>query len=591
MARRRLLWKLYPAYVLLLALCVLGVTGYALRSVRQFYYAQVTDDLEARARLIRPQVAEKLRGGELAPLAAAAEELGRLAKARVTIIAADGRVLADSEEDPAAMDSHADRPEVIHALSEGLGQSMRYSSTLRTNMMYVALAAGEHRNPLGVIRTSIALDLVEAELAAISRRIWFGALIAGLLAAGLSMFVARRISRPLGEMTDGAERFARGDLSHKILPPETVEFRRLAQALNRMAHSLDQKIAALSRQNTQYEAVLSSMAEGVIAVDRDHRIIGINQAAADLLGADPADSKGRTLQEVSRNVLLARFVGAVLADGEARDGEIVLHNGGETHVLVFGSALRDAQDRQIGAVIVLNDITQVRRLENVRRDFVANVSHELRTPITAVQGFIETLRDDAFSDPVQARRFLDIAGKHAARLERIVEDLLALSRIERALGTGSIDLVETRLHDVLHAAAADCEASTRDREVAVRIDCPEDLQVQANPHLLEQAILNLLDNAIRYGDPGTHVDLQAERADGEVLVHVTDRGCGIAAEHLARIFERFYCVDKARSRKLGGTGLGLAIVKHIAQVHGGKITVESTLGEGSIFTIHLPAAR
>ncbi len=589
MAQRRLLWKLYPAYVLLIALCVLGVTGYALRSVTRFYHAQVAEDLAARAWLIRPQIAERLRAGDTASLDALARDLARSAKARITIVGVNGRVLADSEKGPGAMDSHADRPEVIQALAEGLGQSTHYSSTLRTNMMYVAVAVGDQREPLGVIRTSIALDRVEAELAAMSRRIWLGGLVAAVLAAGLSMVVAKRVSRPLGEMAEGAEKFAAGDLSHKILPPDIVEFQRLAESLNRMAQNLDQKIAALSRQNAQYDAVLSSMAEGVIAVDRDHRIISLNQAAAGLLDADPAESTGRTLQEVSRNVPLARFVGAVLADGQARDGEIVLHNRGEAHVLVGGSALRDAGDRQIGALIVLSDITQVRRLEGVRRDFVANVSHELRTPITAVQGFIETLRDGAVSDPERARRFLDIASKHAARLNRIVEDLLALSRIEREQETGAIDLPETKLRDVLHAAASDCEASSREREMAVRIDCPEDLVVRANPHLLEQAVLNLLDNAIRYSAPGSSVDLQAERAEGEVLVRVTDRGCGIPAEHLPRIFERFYCVDKAHSRKLGGTGLGLAIVKHIAQVHGGKVTVESTPGEGSVFTIHLPS--
>jgi two-component system phosphate regulon sensor histidine kinase PhoR len=333
------------------------------------------------------------------------------------------------------------------------------------------------------------------------------------------------------------------------------------------------------------------MAEGVIALDGEGRLISINQSAAEMLELDAQRAVGRALPEVSRNVLLERLARRVLDGEEPLEGEIVLHNGRERYVAASGTLLRDAEGRRIGALIVLDEITQVRQLQSVRRHFVANVSHELRTPITAIRGFIETLREGAVDDPERAARFLQIVSDQAQRLSKIIEDLLALSRIEQESDQEAVSRVRTCLADVLHAAARDCEVQAAERNVAVQIDCPDSLTASVSPHLLEQAVANLLDNAIKYSDEGAGVEVRARTEEGDVLIDVRDRGCGIPPEHLPRIFERFYCVDKARSRKLGGTGLGLAIVKHIARAHAGSLSVESQPGVGSTFTIRLPGGR
>ncbi len=588
MARRRLAWRLFPTYLVVIALCILGVATYAMRSVRRFHLSQIRRQLQTTCALIAPRLREEVPAGQAEPMAPLCARLASAAAVRLTIISPTGRVLCDSEEDPSRMDNHAARPEVREAMAGKVGSSVRYSQTRRTEMMYVALAVLEGRAPAGVVRASLPLTEANEKLDAVTRQVWLGGAVVAALAALIAVLVSRRIALPLRRMARVADRFAEGDLGHRAVVPDTAELESLAVALNRMAASLRDRVEALGRRNSQYEAVLSSMAEGVIAVDNSQRIISINQAAADLLDVERQQAEGRTLPEVARNVLLERFARRVLEGGEPLEGEIVLHNGAERYVAARGTLLRDAEDGQIGALIVLNELTEVRRLENVRRHFVANVSHELRTPITAIQGFVETLREGAVEDPQRARRFLDILANQAERLGKIIEDLLALSRIERESDQEQIDLVSTSIADVLHAAARDCEAAAAERDVTVRIECPEEMTARVNPHLLEQAVANLLDNAIKHSEQGAAVDVRARAEGGRLSIGVQDRGCGIPPEHLPRIFERFYCVDKARSRKLGGTGLGLAIVKHIAQAHGGRVSVESRPGAGSTFTVELP---
>ena len=293
-----------------------------------------------------------------------------------------------------------------------------------------------------------------------------------------------------------------------------------------------------------------------------------------------------------RNPDLRRFALLAIDCREPVEDDIVLRGSRDRTIRLRGTALRDLSGEG-GAVIVLNDVTDMQRLENVRRDFVANVSHELKTPIASIKGFVETLLDGALEDSGNASRFLGIVGRQADRLASIIEDLLALSRIEQSEGSGNLPLETTGIAAIFSAVFADCEPRADDRSISLKLDCPETLTAEVNPPLLEQAVINLVDNAIKYSDPGRSVQLAARLDDTpnptELLIHVRDEGSGIDAEHLPRLFERFYRVDKARSRKLGGTGLGLSIVKHIVQAHGGTITVESELGIGSTFTIRLPA--
>jgi len=588
MQRRKLQRQLYPSYLLITFLSLLAVTWFAWSSFQDFYRKQVASNLGETARLLRPRITDLLEAGARGELDALVKDLGRGSDTRITVIAPDGKVLADSDEDPAVMRDHSNRPEIIQALRGEIGESVRPSPTLRKNMMYVAVPVERGGKIVAVLRTSIPLVVVTEILDFVLVKILAGVLFVVLLAAFSSWLVSRRISRPLEEMKLGAERFAAGDLSHALPVPESEEMAELATAMNRMAADLNDKIATISERRNELEALLSSMVEGVLAIDPEETIISLNQAAGELLGIDPGRSVGKHLHEVVRNTDLQRFAAAALAGDETVEGEIVVRNTEEHYLQAHGTSLRDSQGKDIGAVLVLNDVTRIRRLENVRRDFVANVSHELRTPITSIKGFVETLLDGAMDDPKDARRFLEIMAKQAERLNAIIEDLLALSKIEQETEQATIEKQSGSMSSVLRAAIQACRAKTEGKDIRIDLVCPDDMRAEMNARLIEQAVVNLLDNAVKYSEPGSAVQVEAIQKDRETIVEVRDHGCGIEREHIPRLFERFYRVDKARSRQLGGTGLGLAIVKHIAQAHGGHVTVDSAPGQGSVFSIRLP---
>jgi len=334
------------------------------------------------------------------------------------------------------------------------------------------------------------------------------------------------------------------------------------------------------------------MVEGVLAIDAQQRVITLNKAAAALVGNTLANPLGRTLHEVVRNPDLRRFADRVLASSQSIEDDVVLHGDPDRVLQIRGTSLRDQHHRDgFGAVIVMSDVTHFRRLETIRRDFVANVSHELKTPITSIKGFVETLLDGALANPEDTERFLKIVATQADRLNAIIEDLLALSKIEQSERAADLVVEEVAVRDLLQAVLHDCQPKASQREITVRIECDDGLSARLNAPLIEQAVTNLLDNALKYSEPGSEVLITAAENETEITIAVSDHGCGIDDEHLPRLFERFYRVDKARSRKLGGTGLGLAIVKHIIQAHQGRITVNSTPGVGSVFRIHLPTSH
>lgn len=418
----------------------------------------------------------------------------------------------------------------------------------------------------------------------------FGGSVLVVLAAALGLFTSRRISQPLQDMRQSAERFASGDFAHRLPIPETAELASLAQTLNRMGAQLAQQIAVITQQHNAQQAILASMHEGVLAFDPEERVLSINPAAEALLGVVADQARGHTIQEVVRNVALQRLLVAALRSPEPTMADIVLRGSEERYLQATATALRHAAGHELGVLVVLNDVTQLRRLENIRRDFVANVSHELKTPITSITGFVETLRDGALHEPEHAERFLGIVARHAERLHAIIEDLLTLSRLEHSPDATDIARTDTRLAEVIDAAVLDCASRAAAQQMTVVPTCAPDVQAPVNAPLLEQALANLLDNALTYSAPGSTVWVTAQRTEAHLLLAVRDEGIGIPQEHLERIFERFYRVDKARSRERGGTGLGLAIVKHIAQVHGGQVLVSSRVGKGSTFTLQLPLA-
>jgi two-component system phosphate regulon sensor histidine kinase PhoR len=591
MRPKRLLWQLFPSYLAILLVVLLGLTWHFSRSLRDFYIDETAVNLSARARLVENQVAGRLTAADRPSLDRLCKVLGREAATRITLVHPSGEVLGDSLEDPAMMENHAERPEVRAALAGGEGRATRFSFTVQKEMMYVAVPVLADGKVVGVVRTSMAVTAIDDALRVLYLKMALGGLAAVLAAALLSLLIARRISRPLEEMRHGVERFARGELDRRLTVSGSEEICGLAESMNQMAAHLDDRIRTVLRQRNEQEAVLASMVEGVLAVDLEERILRLNRAAGRLLGVRPEQAEGRRIQEVVRKADLQRFVARALANREPVEGDIVLRDAeeGERFLQAHGTVLRGAQGQEIGALIVLNDVTRLRRLETLRRDFVANVSHELKTPITAIKGFVETLLDGAVADPDDAQRFLQIITRQADRLNAIIDDLLDLSRIEQEAEKGGIPLARGALRPVLEAAVQACSMSAREKPLQIVLHCSGELAAQINAPLLEQAIVNLLTNAIKYSEPAGRVVVDAAQFGDKVMVKVQDWGCGISPEHLPRLFERFYRVDKARSRKQGGTGLGLAIVKHIVQSHGGEVVVHSTPGQGSTFTLILPA--
>jgi two-component system, OmpR family, phosphate regulon sensor histidine kinase PhoR len=531
--------------------------------------------------------------------ATATAEIARTAGVSMDLLAADGQVLftGTAAAGKGAIGGDRGWPSGMTALlaeaSQGcVAHASRYDAASGKRLLAAAVPIGPAGSPTAIIRVAADTAAADRELALAQRRLLAGSLPAALLALAAAYALARRAARPLRELSRAAARLAGGEFEARLPAPEVAELSDLAGAIDAIRDQLVERGLTIGRQGTQQQAVLGSMIEGVLAIDARQRIVSINQGAADLLGLDVESVLLKPLQEVVRNPDLRRFALLAIDCREPVEDDIILRGVRDRTIRVRGTALRDVSGEG-GAVIVLNDVTDLQRLENVRRDFVANVSHELKTPIASIKGFVETLLDGAAEDPADSRRFLEIIARQADRLESIIEDLLALSRIEQTEGAGNLPVDRVPLATVLAEAIADCRPRAADRKVHLESGCNDELIADVNAALIEQAVINLVDNAIKSSEPGRTVRIFAAAdaaVPGGVTITVRDQGCGIAPEHLPRLFERFYRVDKARSRKAGGTGLGLSIVKHIVQAHGGTIAVESEPGVGSTFTIRLPAA-
>lgn len=415
----------------------------------------------------------------------------------------------------------------------------------------------------------------------------------GLLYLLLVYWRANRDRREIRTLVDGAGRFARGDLRYRITPTGEVEWDRLAVSMNRMARQLSDQLQTLQAQRAQQRAILESLGSSVIALDRDHRLLSANRAAETLFGLEES-TRGRLLQEVLQEPGLHRMVEKVLQSGarESLETESATLAGKRLSIIV--EPLQDADGSSMGVVVLLDDVTDIRRLERMRSDFAANVSHELRTPITSIQGYVETLQEVALSDEEQTRRFLDIIRRNAERLGVIIEDLLTLARLEQPDAGDETEMAPRRVVELLEEVLERQRPPALERRVELVVDCDSSLMILTRGDLMAEAIGNLVSNAVRYGPEASEVGISVRitgEADDLLEFRITDQGPGIPERHVPRLFERFYRVDKARSREAGGTGLGLAIVKHIALVHGGKVSVETEVGVGSTFSLLIPMAN
>ncbi|MCA1796416.1 MAG: PAS domain-containing protein [Geobacteraceae bacterium] len=587
---RTLLWQIYPAFFAITLMVVISAGWYFMSVLKNYQDADYLDSLQARAALLEPQVEEELRRANYARLQQLSVRAGEQTNTRVTIITPEGTVVAESHEDPARLENHALRPEMATALKGEDGVSQRYSRSVSKNMLYFARPIRvESGEIIGVVRTAIATDRIDERIAAVGQRLISGGVAVLLLVALLCLVVSRRITRPIEQIRLEAQRYASGNLQRRVHVKGSSEIRDLARTLNKMAHQLNERIRIIDKQRSEQDAVLASMVEGVLAVDVDENILRINPAAARLFEAETDDAQGRSVQEVVRRAELLEFVRTALQSDTVLEDDIVMFSGGkEISLQVHGTPLLDQDGMTIGVLIVFNDMTRLRRLERMRQDFVANVSHELKTPITAIKGFIETLLDGALDDRKESEHFLHIVERQVERLNVIIEDLMSLSRIEQSEGRNRFEFDLEPLAPVVNEVINNCSMLAGQSNITLNNTCTTDLSAPVNAPLLEQALTNLVDNAIKYSRPGSDVSVTCYSEDGFAVIAVSDTGCGIEEEHLPRLFERFYRVDKARSRKCGGSGLGLAIVKHIVQIHQGHVDVKSVPGQGSTFTLQIP---
>jgi len=516
----------------------------------------------------------------------------RDAGVRVTVIAQDGHVLADSDADSTTMSSHADRQEIVAALTAGQGWSERYSATLHCRLLYAARAIRHDNRVVAVVRVAARRESIAAEPLPASRNTLLLIALVCLVAASLSYVLARRVIRPVSAMRAAVARIGAGELDHRLAVPSLPPLAELARAINQTTGRLQDQLRALAEERSLRERILSSMAEGVLAIDARGRVVGSNQAACRLLAIE-TPAPGTPLHEVIRCADVLALVDAAAGSETVVERDLLNDGGapGRAALWARAAALRDTAGKRTGTLVVLGDLSHIRRLERVRQEFVANVSHELRTPITSIIGFVETLLEgETVRDPETVKRFLSIVRRQAGQLHSIVTDLLMLSRLENQ-GPGLLT-EDQPLAEIVGQAIEICQARAAAGQVALTVSMPDGLRVQAHAGLLEQALVNLIDNAIQYGGSGGRVEISAEKLpEGGGRISVRDYGPGIAPEHIDRLFERFYRIDKGRSRELGGTGLGLAIVRHIALAHGGNVSVASEPGQGCVFSIWLAGSK
>lgn len=580
--RLNLFWKLGLTCLALLLAVLAAVDWYSARLLRQEYRRAGFDRLEALLALAGTRLPDP------ADRAALDAWVGWMAGAgvRVTVMDDAGAVLADSSPDPAPSENHADRLEVQQARAEGRGRAVRFSDSDNREMLYLAVRLGPRAGGGGFVRLATPLANFEERLASLRWRLLGVSLLVLALAGSAFLWLSRRFSARVAALAGFARRVAGGDFRPVPVERRGDELAELARALNATAAELDRTIHTLTEERNRSAAILGSMAEGVAVIGADRRVLYCNAAFCQALGLKDEQCAGRPAAEVLRQPDLLAGVQQALA-GVSVQTEV---SAGTVRPRSFAAAVAPVRaGSEAGAVLVLHDITELRRLERVRRDFVANVSHEFKTPLTAIQGFAETLLGGALAEPENSRRFVEIIREHAARLARLTDDLLKLSSIEAGkleLELGAVDAA---------ALVASCLETTRLAAAAKRLRleaaAPAGLPpVRADRNRLREVLQNLLDNAVQYTPDGGVIRVEAARDGDAVVFTVADTGIGIPAAEQGRIFERFYRVDAARSREVGGTGLGLAIARHIVEAHGGRIWVESQVGAGSRFSFSVPLA-
>ena len=587
--RLNLFWKLGFTFFALLIAVLLPIDFYAERALQSNDERTGFEQLATIARLALahpPQVSSLSSGGpeDTSKLRSWVAQMAA-SGARVTVIAESGLVLADSQSDPQTMENHAGRPEIRDAFAKGNGQSIGHSATINRDLLYYAVRLPVAGGPPAVLRFALLLETVDEELWEFRRRLWLASLVMLFVTGMISLLISRSFSRRVERLQEFSRRVAEGDFRPIEGDRSGDALEALAASMDVTAARLDRTIRTLTEERNLSSAILGSMVEGVAVVSASERLLFANPGFAEILGLDLPPKSGSALVEVVRQTELIEAVRQVLKGKPRVEAEIVTGTLRQHFFAATVASVRAAEAS--GAVIVLHDITELRKLERVRRDFVANVSHEFRTPLTAIQGFAETLLAGALDDPQNRVKFLKIILEHSRRLARLTEDLLMLSKMDA-------DRLELEIHRLsvsqfVESCIETTQRTAAEKNLQLSVNLPKSVpDIAADRRRLAEVLQNLLENAIQYTPPSGQINVSATANGSEVTVTVSDTGIGIPRADQPRIFERFYRVDVARSREVGGTGLGLSIAKHLVEAHGGRIWVESEVGQGSRFHFTVP---
>jgi two-component system phosphate regulon sensor histidine kinase PhoR len=590
MIRRRIGWQFFFICYFITAFALWFSTWYSIHIYKDFFIKSLSQNVTKQSKLLarefEPAIANEISTSHIDSLC---KVFGGDIETRLTIISPTGRVLGDSKANPDTMENHLNRLEISQAIQGKTDREIRYSTTLRENTLYYATPLFLDKQVCGVLRLSVSLGEIKQHESVFYHRLIIVSIILFVILGVVIYIFTNILSKPIRAMKKGAQLFAQGDFNKKLIIPYSDELGDLARTLNSMATSLDDRIQTITRQRNELTAILVSLNEGVIAVDNNEKVISLNPAASKILNITQESARGCYIHQIVRNSTLQKFLTSTLSSKDRTESAFSLPTlDGELYIQAYGTVLIDHDTNPQGAVLVLNDITRIRKLENLRKEFVSNVSHELRTPLTSIKGFVETIRSGDYKLPEEVTRFLTIISAKTDNLCSIVEDILTLSSIERDNEHREISMNRNNIQGIIQDAINTCHWKAVKKNISIKLECPPEIYSCINAPLIEQAIVNLLDNAIKYSNENTDIIILVKSSETELIISVQDHGCGIAEEHLGRVFERFYRVDKARSRKLGGTGLGLSIVKNIVSAHSGNVIVNSKVGIGSTFEICLP---
>jgi two-component system phosphate regulon sensor histidine kinase PhoR len=573
--KKSIFFKIFGGYLLLtIALCGL-ITLFSYYVIRSSHIEVKAKDLTDLAITLKAEITPFVESKNIRELDSMTKELGKTIHTRITVITPDGIVLSDSEENPSKMENHRTRTEVAQAMDGNTGRFLRVSDTLKQEMLYIAIPVVKTGKIIYVLRVSKFLKEITTTTRKLEEKIILIALVISIAALIFAFLFSRSIARPVRELRGALHKVAGQNFNVRVFLKNNDELKELAESFNYMIAEMERLFGELSRQKEELDSIISSLQEGILVLDKEERVLIANESLQMITGKNL--EKGKFYWEILREPKLNEFIKRVKSARQNSTEEIELNN---RTFLCSATFLRYKEE----ITIIFHDITEIKKLGKIKTDFVLNVSHELRTPLTSIKGFIETIETGTLDD--ENRRYVGIIRRNTDRLINIINDLLSLSKMEEK-GI-KLQLETVNLKDIIEQALVVFEQQIQSKGFFVHLIIDPDLPpVQGDPFKLEQVFINLIDNAIKYTEKGG-ITIEMKFQNKQIVITLQDTGAGIPPEHLSRIFERFYVVDKSRSKKLGGTGLGLSIVKHVILLHNGMIKAESTLGHGTTFIITLP---